>query len=184
MQETDKRINRSLTKKEKGNLLKENQIEKKYIRWKEQAFKKWRKHIKIYTKFSTAIFKNDYKWVGEYVSGTYKHPLIFLFLDMIKFDSRLDDGETLEANYKITIYHELGHALCEYQRKMGLKLISEKKEEDFVERLARTIHYNTPLPAEAILMDQVLCLIENNKLKDKVELLEKKVRRRNNLRLS
>lgn len=164
-----KRISKILTANEKVNLVTTEKLEKKYLRWGKQALNKWKKHIKIYKTFTIVYFKGENRWVGQYIDGTFKHPLIFIYLDEIKQDSRIDDGESLEANFKITIYHELGHALCEYQRKIGIKLIHQRKEEDFVERMARTIHYNRKLPAEFVLIDQLLCLIEKNKLKEKME---------------
>ena len=175
--EVDYRVRKLLTNNEKQNIILPHEVEKKYLKWNAEAFKKWKKHFKIYKEFTLLSFKGKNKcgFVGQYMTGNYKKPVIFVYLDEIRLDSNVvDDGESLEANFKITIYHELGHALCEYQRKAGIELVSKRREETFVEQLARTIHYNRILPIEGRLIDDVLCLWEHNKAKELKELKARK----------
>ncbi len=164
----DQKAQLKLTKEELKRQIHPDKVKKEYIKWSEQAFKKWKKHFSIFEEISIVFVSGDYKSVGEYINGSYKTPRFILFLDMIEFDARIDEGETLEANFKITIYHELAHAMCEYQRKrkihpLIIKYKPFKKEEDFVEQVARCIHYKQPIPLEAILMDHILCVMSKNK---------------------
>ncbi len=164
----DQKAQIKLTKEEKKRQIPLHKVKKEYIKWTEQAFKIWKKHFSIFEEISIMFVSGNYKSVGEYINGSYKTPRFILFLDMIEFDARIDEGETLEANYKITIYHELAHALCEYQRKkkinpLIIKFKPFKREEDFVEKLARCIHYKQTIPLEAILMDHLLCVMNGKK---------------------
>lgn len=135
------------------NRLTPAKVPEKYQRWLQQAFNKWQKHIPVYKGFNVVCYSGNSKFLGHYMCGSYKHPLILLYLDIIEDDAYLDG---LEATFKITVYHELGHALCQYQRKLGHKIISSSNEEKFVEMFSRRMHYNHPLQQEIYQMIDVI----------------------------
>lgn len=141
--------------KDNPNRIPPTKISGKYKKWTAQALNKWKNKFKIHSDFNLVFIKGHYKRVGEYVLGTFKTPLILLYIDVILDDGYLDG---IEGAFKITIYHELGHALCEYHRQFGIKVVSCAKEEDFVEELARRVHYNHKVHNEAVLMNNIIQL--------------------------
>jgi len=126
-----------------------SKVPEKYIRWLKQAHKKWIKNTSLYHSFDVVFIGGDSKALGHYLIGTYKQPLILLYIDTIEDDAYLD---TLEATFKIVVYHELAHALCQYHRKLNLKTVPTSKEEKFVDMLSRRMHYNHPLQSEVYQM--------------------------------
>ncbi len=141
-------VNQELYEREFKNLpnrLTPSKIPKKFITWMEEAHKKWLNHTEIYKNFDVIFFNGKSNVLGYYVIGTYERPLIFLYLDAIEEDAYLDG---LEGQYKIIIYHELAHALCQYQRKLNHRIVKNSKEESFVEMLSRRMHYNHSLQPE------------------------------------
>lgn len=126
-----------------------SKVPEKYIKWLKQAHKKWLKHTSMYENFDVVFIGGKSKALGHYLIGTYKIPFILLYIDTIEDDAYLD---TLEATFKIVVYHELAHAMCQYHRKLNMKTVPSSKEEKFVEMLSRRMHYNHPLQQEAYQM--------------------------------
>lgn len=126
-----------------------SKVPEKYIRWLKQAHKKWVKQTSIYHNFDVVFVGGVSKYLGHYVIGTYQQPFILLYIDTIEDDAYVD---TLEATFKIVVYHELAHAMCQYHRKLNFRTVHPSKEEKFVEMFSRRMHYNHPLQKEAYQM--------------------------------
>jgi hypothetical protein len=133
-------------------LLKENLEEKNYQRIIKDAINFFKSKIKIFDKINVELVDRTEETVGEYEHDSVFTGIPTIYINKVVLNSL--SGEDLVFAIRTTIFHELGHALCNIDNTYIFvkddNILHYEDEEDFVENFAVELNDRGIVPEEIL----------------------------------
>ena len=113
--------------------------DKIFLEYVEAAVKRFKKNFKNFKNIKI-LFTADNDCLGRYLGGSASSYPIILLCRKEMIDCAKETGECLELIVHTTVYHELGHAMCELDRDCD-GILEYEDEEEVVEEFACDFYF-------------------------------------------
>ncbi len=117
------------------------------VQYVQEALETFQKKVKLWDDIKVVFIKTDDDLLGRFRSETSSSTPIIMLSD----DNMVSGAEEYDVELWVvaetTIFHELGHAICELERDMfGYMYLEYGDEEEWVEDFAYDLHENGRIP--------------------------------------
>jgi hypothetical protein len=121
-------------------------IDPNIIRFCRDALQKFKCYVNIYDEVKIIFVKKIGNVLGRFRSGTaLSAPIVILSAKELLSGAK-EYKVPLSLVVETTIFHELGHAICEMDTDMEYDCLIISNEEEWVEDFAYNLYYNNEIP--------------------------------------